>query len=94
MRFHRSQLTDGSLEKAARKLSRESQPMFGARYRGFDWKEFAEVLRLPRAAAQASFWSEIRRSSSKRKKAQSLEIVIQKERGPELPKVRKHGGSG
>ena len=27
------------------------------------------------------------------KKGQSLAIVIQEERGPELPKVRKHGGS-
>ena len=78
---------------AACKFSLESRTMFGARYKGFDWKEVAEVLHLPRGAARASFWSEIRRSGSKRKQAQSLAIVIQEERGPELPKVRKHGGS-
>jgi hypothetical protein len=93
MRFHRSHLINGSLGKAARKFYRESQTMLSARSRGFDWKEVAEVLRLPRGAARGAFWSEIRRSSSKRKKAQSPAIVIQEERGPKLQKVRKHGGS-
>jgi hypothetical protein len=67
--------------------------MFGARCRGFDWKEVAEVLHLPRGGARASFWNEIRRSSLKPKEAQSPSIVIQEKRGPELQKVSKPGES-
>jgi hypothetical protein len=44
--------------------------MLGARRRGFDWKEVAEVLHMSRAVAQATFWSEIKRPKAKSVKDQ------------------------
>ena len=42
-----------------------------ARIAGFDWKEVAEVLRVTRAVARATFWREIKRSRPKKVEAQS-----------------------
>ena len=53
--------------------------MFGARRRGFDWKEIAKVLHVTRAVARATFWREIKRSRSKSVEAQPPAIVIQDE---------------
>ena len=53
--------------------------MFGARHRGFDWKEIAKVLHITRAVARATFWREIKRSRSKSVEAQPSAIVIKDE---------------
>jgi len=57
-----------------------------ARIAGFDWKEVAEVLRVTRAVARATFWREIKRSRPKKVEAQSRVIVVQEEPGPETQK--------
>jgi hypothetical protein len=53
--------------------------MFGARRRGFAWKEIAKVLHMTRAVARATFWREIKRSRSKSVAAQPPATAIQDE---------------
>ncbi len=67
--------------------------MFGTHRRGFDWKEVAEVLGITRTVARVSFWSEIRRSRSKKEEAQPSAMAIQEGRGPDTQKVAKPGES-
>ena len=76
-----------------RKLSPGSRIMSGTHRKGFTWKEVAEVLRITRTVTRVSFWSEIRRSRSKKEKAQPSAMAIQEERGPDIQKVGKPGES-
>lgn len=54
--------------------------MSGTHRRGFTWKAVAEVLRMTRPVARAAIWNELRRSRTKKDKAQPSAIVIQEER--------------
>jgi hypothetical protein len=53
--------------------------MSGAHRRGFAWKEVAEVLHMTRTVARITFWSEIKRSRSKKGESPLPAIVIQGE---------------
>jgi hypothetical protein len=61
--------------------------MFGTHRRGFDWNEIAKVLHLTRAVARATFWTEIRRSTSKSVAAQPPANVIRDESDSDTPKL-------
>lgn len=67
--------------------------MFGMHRRGFTWKEVAEVLHLTQTVARGTFWSELRRSRSKKDEAQPSTIVIQEEPAPDAQKAGKPGAS-
>jgi hypothetical protein len=67
--------------------------MFGARRRGFAWKEVAEVLHMTRAVARITFWSEIRRARSKKDEVPPPANVIQGESDSDTLKSGKPGAS-
>ena len=63
--------------------------MFGARRRGFDWKEVAKVLHTTRPVARAIFWREIKRSRSKSVATQPPANVTRDESDSDAPKLGK-----
>jgi hypothetical protein len=63
--------------------------MFGAHRKGFDWKEIAKVLHLTRAVARATFWREIKRSTSKSVAAQPPASVTRDESDSDTLKLGK-----
>ena len=63
--------------------------MFGARRRGFDWKEVAKVLQMTRATVQATFLQKIKRARSKDAQAPQLARVIQQQNDSGAQKIRK-----
>lgn len=67
--------------------------MFGARRRGFDWKEVAKALHVTRALANTTFWREIKRLNSKKAESQPPASLSDKERDPDTKKIanREHG---